>query len=141
MMKEKEPSEAENALASLDIESLVAPAPIRSKFLESRHIFEDHPVFIQILQMDKAYFVWVGTIAPVFEHAHFSVPSKLEGEAITTTIMGKSSNSDGESIAAKLIKKTGVPVMLSYNISATIPGVKEFVEKKIFEALKSNSAK
>ena len=77
MMKEKEPSEAENALASLDIESLVAPAPTRSKFLESRHIFEDHPVFIQILQMDKAYFVWVGTIAPVFEHAHFSVPSKL----------------------------------------------------------------
>ena len=32
-------------------------------------------------------------------------------------------------------KKTGASVLISYNLSDSIPGVKEFVEKKIFAAI------
>lgn len=37
-------------------------------------------------------------------------------------------------------KKTGASILISYNISETIPGVKEYVEQQIFEAVKSLSA-
>lgn len=75
MIKERELSEAELALAKTSIESLVQPAESKFKFLDERFLFEDNPVFIQILCMDKNYFVWVGSIPPVMNLLQYTLPS------------------------------------------------------------------
>lgn len=76
MVKQKELSETEKALEAFEIEKIASAAQTRFNFIEKRLTFESHPVFIQILQMEKSYFVWLGSIPPVLNHAHFSVPSK-----------------------------------------------------------------
>jgi len=73
LTKEKEPTEAEKTLTSANIDKLVVPAHTQFKFFEKRSIFEDSPVFLQILKMTNSYFVWVGSIPPVMSSLQLSV--------------------------------------------------------------------
>lgn len=77
MMKEREPSAAEVALTNSNIDKLVQPASTKFQFIDQRLTFEDHPVFFQILRMEKSLFVWVGSIPPVMNLLQFTIPTAL----------------------------------------------------------------
>jgi hypothetical protein len=215
------PSPAEVALNATPTD-FVHPAQTQFQFFESRHTFEDHPVFLQIMCMANSYFVWVGTIPPVMGLVELCMPGKVRKASITksslnssfltmlphfcaldegcwtgvddfdwelvihgwpehshkaecvlvtvtfkqrlniyvpfhttdsqqeprTAVESKITNSSlfgypclKTFVYSATVQKTGASVMVSYNISETIPNIKEFVEVKIFESLKANQAK
>lgn len=126
-MKEKEPSAAEIALSGSLNEKLVQAATPKFQFLDERHIFEDTPVFLQILTMEKSYFVWVGSIPPTMNLLQLTVPTALvryltdylhelnskrlfytdfytlkDTEPVSTSLFGSKGVTVGSSISAKL---------------------------------------
>lgn len=76
-MQERELSAAEVALANTNIDKLVQPANPKFQFIDERLTFEDHPVFFQVLRMEKSLFVWVGSIPPVMNLLQFTIPTAL----------------------------------------------------------------
>lgn len=85
-MKEKEPSEAEVALVGYNTDKLVQPALPKFQFIDERLIFEDNPVFFQILRMEKSLFVWVGSIPPVMNLLQLTIPTALVRPAFPTDL-------------------------------------------------------
>lgn len=85
---EKEPTEAVKALTSSNIDKLVTPVDTQFKFYEKRSIFEEHPVFLQVLKMVNSYFVWVGTVPPIMSSLLLSVPhAQVRHVALDTVLV------------------------------------------------------
>lgn len=73
---EPPPSEAVVALTGASTQLHVQPAATQFKFVETNHLFEQHPVFLQYLNMGKSLFVWAGTIPPTMSTIQLTLLAK-----------------------------------------------------------------
>jgi len=110
--------------------------------------FMEEPVFGQILVLKNSFFVWIGNSAGRLDNLEVALPLQTavglqdggkRGPAVSSSsnLLGFAIDGSGQSLAARLAKRTGSQWFVSYNLPAENQQLNAFVERKLLEELKT----
>ena len=90
---------------------------------------------------NRSIFLWVTfSEGPVFGDFHFAVQTEFSSIPAVSTRLGDA-ESTGRSVAIRLSKKLGVPVIVSWNLPEDFSSETQVsVESRVFSILKSRSS-
>lgn len=99
-------------------------------------------VIVHVIEYpNRSLFLWVTlSESPVFGDFHFAVQTEFSSIPAVTTRLGDA-ESTGRSVALRLSKKLGVPVIVSWNVSDDFTSEAAVsVESRVFSVLKNRTS-
>ncbi|KAH7942058.1 hypothetical protein HPB49_020110 [Dermacentor silvarum] len=100
----------------------------------SRH-FNGNSVHFLVLRMDSSFFLWVGSQSGCLKNLSVAMSTAFEKGPTASSLMGDASDLTSNALAAKLAKRTGCQVFVSYNVPATDAATVNFVHECIVEEM------
>ncbi|XP_050037435.1 proteasome assembly chaperone 4-like [Dermacentor andersoni] len=100
----------------------------------SRH-FNGNSVHFLVLRMDSSFFLWVGSQSGCLKNLSVAMSTAFEKAPTASCLMGDASDLTSNALAAKLTKRTGCQVFVSYNVPATDAATVNFVHECIVEEM------
>ncbi|KAG9459918.1 hypothetical protein H6P81_004426 [Aristolochia fimbriata] len=90
----------------------------------------------QIIRLQKQIYVWIGCSSGKFGSLYAALTTRPNNGPTVASLRGGSADSVGSTIAARIVKKTGLSVILACNLRPGNPKIEASAEKILMEKLK-----
>ncbi|GAA0183776.1 chaperone [Lithospermum erythrorhizon] len=80
-------------------------------------------------------YAWIGCDSAKFGNLYAAAPTRPSNTVSVASLIGGTSDNTGSSIARRLVLRTGLPIVLSSNISKNNPTLEADAEKKLIQKL------
>ncbi|XP_068662717.1 uncharacterized protein [Aristolochia californica] len=91
----------------------------------------------QIIRLPKQIYVWIGCNSAKLGHLYAATTTRPNNAPTVTSLRGGSADNTGSTMAGRLVKKTGLSIILACNLPKNAPSLEVRAEKILMGKLRT----
>lgn len=97
----------------------------------------DAPIYFQIIDLGRQYYVWIATGGARFQELHLAIQTSLDKRPSLANLINGGGSEDGHALAQRLALRLKKPVLCSCNLPANSPILQAIAERRLLQELLS----